>query len=90
MKPLKKTIILSIAAALTVPMLAQAQTVRNKPTCDVAIKDAKTALKGAAISNKARENVDGLIRDAENMCLQSNFSSAESLLQVARGMSAEE
>lgn len=90
MKLLRKTIIVSIAAALTVPMLAQAQTVRNKPTCDVAIKDAKTALKGAAISNKARENVDGLIRDAENMCLQANFPSAEALLQLARGMSAEE
>ena len=88
----------AIAAALfgaaflvaTLPLAASAAVVTSKPTCIQAVADAKEGLGGASVSQKIQAEVADMIRISEHLCGEANFVYAETLLAIARGMTAEE
>ena len=87
-----KTLAAAIAALslASAALPAHAQTVKDKKSCSQAITDAKGAREDAAIGEKSMAKADDLIRIADHLCTQGNFVYAESLLQIARGMLANE
>ena len=85
------TAVLAVAAttiALALPV--SAATVTSKKTCAQAVEDAKQSAASASVTAKTKGEINELIRVSEHLCTQANFVYAESLLAIARGMSAEE
>lgn len=86
---MKKTVLAALALSLLAAP-AMAQTVRDKKTCMQAIEDVKSGREDAAVVAKTLAEADDLIRIAEHLCTQGNFVYADTLLQLARGMLANE
>ncbi|RVU34920.1 hypothetical protein EOI86_18980 [Hwanghaeella grinnelliae] len=87
---MRALLIATVAAIAISAWPASAQVVQNKKTCFQAVEDAKQANQESAISEKAHADVAELIRVSEHLCTQANFVYAESLLAIARGMTAQE
>ena len=87
---MKKIALALTALSLLTAAPAMAQTVKDKRTCIRAVEDAKGAREDAAIAAKTMAEADDLIRIAEHLCTQGNFVYADTLLQLARGMLANE
>ena len=90
MKTCVKLLFGAAALLALVPVIATAATVTNKKTCVQAVADAREGLAGASIAEKTRSDVDDMIRISEHLCGEANFVYAETLLAIARGMTAEE
>jgi len=88
----KTTLTIALAACFVAfaPLTSTAQVVTSKKTCIRAVADAREASADAAISQKAKSQVEDLIRISEHLCTQANFVYAERLLAIARGMAAQE
>ena len=92
-----RTMAVGAALALALAMVAgdaaaqqKQATVRDKASCERAVRDAREGVKEASLSEKTRGEADGLVTVAEHLCGQANFVYAEKVLAVARGMAAEE
>ena len=90
---MKRYLIASVAAAALFALAlnaATAATVTSKKTCLQAVADAREGLAAASIAQKTHDEVADMIRISEHLCGEANFVYAETLLAVARGMTAEE
>lgn len=82
-----------VATVLAFPASAatrNAPTVFDKPSCARAVTDARDAAAASQVSEKVQADVAELIRVSDHLCTQGNFVYAENMLQIARGMVAEE
>lgn len=65
-------------------------TVADKASCLTAVADAKAAASDAQVTETIRAQINDLIRVSDHLCTQGNFVYAETTLQIARGMAAQE
>ena len=87
---MRKTIVLALAAAALAAAPATAQVVKDKATCEQAVKDAKEGLATASVGAKSYKEAEDMVRISEHLCTQANFVYAERLLEIVRGMTASE
>lgn len=69
---------------------AQAAVVFDKPSCTRALADAVQARNAAQVSNKIRGQLDEMIRSSEELCLKNDYAGADRMMELVRGMAAEE
>ena len=87
---MKRLAILALAAAALAAAPAGAQVVKDKPTCEQAVADAKEGLATASVGARSQTEAEDMIRIAGHLCTQANFVYAERLLEIVRGMTASE
>ena len=87
---MKKLVLATAALSLLATAPVAAQTVRDKKSCMRAVEDAKGMREDSAVTGKFLAQADDLVRIAEHLCGEGNFVYAETLLQLARGMLANE
>ena len=81
---------LALAAAALAASPAGAQVVKDKPSCEQAVKDAEEGLRTASVGARSQSEAEDMIRIATHLCTQANFVYAERLLEIVRGMTASE
>lgn len=69
---------------------AFAQVVKDKKSCLRAVEDVRGAREDSGTTGKSLAEADDLVRIAEHLCTQGNFVYANTLLELARGMLANE
>ena len=87
---MKRLAILALAAAAVAVAPAGAQVVKDKPSCEQAVKDAEEGLATASVGARSQQEAADMIRIATHLCTQANFVYAERLLEIVRGMTASE
>ncbi len=87
---MKRFVILAAAAAALAAAPAGAQVVKDKASCEQAIKDANEGLATASVGARSQKEAEDMVRIATHLCTQANFVYAERLLEIVRGMTASE